>query len=138
MARAASRLCLKASTVEMSGTGAPCLMATPMPTRASGLALLSTSLLPSSGAIAAGRHHDHVEIFAAADAPRERARGVVLDRHLVAGLLLELRHQLQRHRLEGAGGQELEVGGRDRRDAGEDDQDGQQERACALLGGVCP
>src|SRR5829696_5858444 len=54
MARALSRLCLKASTVEMSGTGAPCLIETPMPTRANGLALLSTSLVPSSGLMAPG------------------------------------------------------------------------------------
>src|SRR4029453_13592684 len=54
MARALSRLCLKASTVEMSGTGAPCLIERPMPTRAKGLALLSTSLVPSSGPRAPG------------------------------------------------------------------------------------
>src|SRR5688500_13225264 len=54
MARALSRLCFQASTVEMSGTGAPCLIETPMPTRANGLALLSTSLLPSRGPMAPG------------------------------------------------------------------------------------
>ena len=106
--------------------------------RANGLALLSTSLLPSSGRLAPGGITTTSKYSPAATRRAERAGGVVLDRDLVAGLLLELGHQLQRHRLEGAGGQELEVGGGSAAEAGEQRTERQGAGASSSPRRACP
>ena len=66
------------------------------------------------------------------------ARRVVLDRHLVAGPLLELGHQLQRHRLEGAGGQQFQIGRGGAAEAGEEAEDGKDDTHGRILRWACP
>jgi hypothetical protein len=55
------------------------------------------------------REHGEIEGLAALDAFRQRADRVVLDRHLVAGLLLEIGDERQQHLLEGTGGEHLDL-----------------------------
>ena len=57
-----------------------------------------------------GREHGEVEELAAFDALGERADRVVLDDDLVAGLLLEIRHEREQRLLEGARGEHLDLG----------------------------
>ncbi len=82
MARALAVLLKSIDCGDAVGTCAPCLIETPIPTRAKGLALLSTSLVPSNGPMAPGGHRRR-RTFAGGDAPGQRACGVVLDRNLV-------------------------------------------------------
>ena len=102
---------MKASTELMSGFGVPSLTTTPTPTRARFCRLPATNLpLPVRSSTARGRQDRDVEHLTAVDPLGQRADGVVLDDDLVAGLLLELRHEREQHLLERAAGQHLDFG----------------------------
>ena len=82
------------------------------------------------------RHDDHVEILAVGDALLQRAGRGVLDRHLVAGALLEFGDQLECHRLVGAGGQELEICRGGAADTGKEAENGKDDAHGWFLGGI--
>ena len=57
-------------------------------------------------------------LAAAVDPSRQPARGIVVHDSFVPGLLFELRHKFQHNGLHGAGGEDFDLSGSRRRDAG--------------------
>ena len=102
---------MNASGVEMSGSGAPSRMTTPVTVRPRS-GLLSGTNRPSL--VERGdrglRQDDEVGLLAALDAVAQRAGGAEIQIELVAGVAFEFGAERRHHRLHGAGTHDFDVG----------------------------